>query len=82
MILLSKAHFYVLKLTKWPEIFNESPVFSYFIHIQWLKLSQKFYVHKREYPLIILRDKMCDANNKYYGNQKGKRNYALGLYIP
>lgn len=24
-----------------------------------------FYVYKREYPLIILRDKMCYANNKY-----------------
>ena len=28
------------------------------------------YVDKKEYPLIILRDKMCDADNKYYGKSK------------
>lgn len=47
-------------------------IFSYFIYIQWLKLSQKCFMSiRREYPLIILRDKMCDAG--------GKGNDAVGI---
>lgn len=40
MILLSEAHFYVLKLTKWPEIVNEHKIFCILHVVSGLNFSR------------------------------------------